>query len=182
MKLFLAVAPLGLTDNPELLNLVGKLKRTVHERGQTVRWVPPELWHVTLAFLGSVNQLKLAACLDQWRPKNSGLELSLRGLGAFPEVEAARVLWVGVQATQSFYDLQADLAQHLRDSGIEVVDRAYQPHLTLGRFRNVIGAQKFIELGGRKKFGEYKLRELILFASVLQGNILKYTPQRRWPL
>jgi 2'-5' RNA ligase len=49
---FIAAVPEGLNENLELKQLMGKLKRTINQREQVVRWVAADLWHVTLVFLG----------------------------------------------------------------------------------------------------------------------------------
>lgn len=184
-KQFLAVVPQGLDSNTELKQLLGKLKRTIRERDQEVRWTQPALWHVTLQFLGEVppaKQGELRGLLQNWKPKVDDLTLRLHGLGAFPAPEEARVLWVGVQENQEFLRLQAELAALLNEAGFPPDERDYHPHLTLARFRNHVSATALIGLGGRKHFGDYKIGELVLFESVLQGNILKYVPQLRLPL
>lgn len=176
---FLAVVPKGLDENHEFAQLMKKLKRTVRERGQDVRWTHSDLWHVTLQFLGAVNANdgRVQKILDEWTPPP--LTLRLHGLGAFPAPEQARVLWVGVQQDQELLDLQADLAARLKDSGFPPDERGYAPHLTLARLRNAISLVDLIKLGGRKHFGDYPISEVILFESVLQGNILQYIPRIR---
>jgi hypothetical protein len=52
----------------------------------------------------------------------------------------------------------------------------------LARLRNPQSVDDLVTLGGRKHFGDYQISELIVFESVLQGNILKYVPQLRRPL
>lgn len=182
---FIAVVPAGLAQNQEVKKLMGKLKRTMEDRSQEARWVSPALWHVTLQFLGDVDsgrhdQLKEA--LNAWDPAVNGLCLRLQGLGAFPSPEESRVLWMGVQESQDFLDLQARLEQLLSDHGFAASEREFRPHLALARFRNTINAVDLIGLGGRKHFGDYPLSEFILFESVLQGNVLKYVPQFRKPI
>lgn len=182
---FIAAVPEGLSDNAELKQLMGKLKRTISEREQTVRWVAADLWHVTLAFLGEFApgsaeadsaSARLRDFLDGWNPSVGEVTLRLHGLGAFPSVEEARVLWIGVQENQEFIDLQRDLQERLKVAGFELGDRNFNPHLTLARFRNLSNVNDLVKLGGRKHFGDYRIGELILFDSVLQGNILKYSP------
>jgi 2'-5' RNA ligase len=182
---FIAAVPEGLSENLELKQLMGKLKRTLDQREQVVRWVAADLWHVTLAFLGefapgSVEaeqaSARLREFLEKWSPAIGGVTLRLQGLGAFPRVDEARVLWIGVQENQEFLDLQRDLQERLVTAGFALGEREFNPHLTLARFRNMSNVSDLVKLGGRKHFGDYKIGELILFDSVLQGNILKYSP------
>lgn len=177
---FVAVVPEGLAENPALIQLMTKLKRTMRERGQNVRWVSPDLWHVTLAFLGnSTGRDTIENVLAEWRPDLGDIELRLHGLGAFPSIEEARVLWIGCQASAPFLRLQAELTETLIGSGFNLDPRReYKPHLTLGRFRNPLHAGSLVSLGGRRHFGDYRPRELILFEGAVQGGIMKYIP--RW--
>jgi len=178
---FIAVVPNGLDKQPDLKRLLGKLKRTSEGRGQEARWTPPALWHVTVQFLGEVPQVRAAALrdlLEQWKP-DGNVTLRMHGLGAFPSNEEGRVLWMGVQESQEFLDMQAALGERLRAGGFELGEREFKPHLTLARFRNTMNLTDLVQLGGRKHFGDFEISELVLFESVLQGNILKYMPQYR---
>lgn len=179
---FIAVVPAGLNENAELKQLMGKLKRTMNDRGQEVRWTPSNLWHVTLQFLGDLPPAltpKLHELLAQWNPQSEGMVLRMQGLGAFPSPDEARVLWMGAAENQEFLRLQEDLAARLKAAGFTLGDREFRPHLTLARFRNTVNVSDLVKLGGRKHFGDYPIGELILFESVLQGNIIKYVPQLR---
>jgi 2'-5' RNA ligase len=184
-KQFIAVVPTGASQNQSLRQLLGKLKRTMSDRGQEVRWVSPDLWHVTVQFLGVVDEDRqddLKSVLMSWEPRLGNLSLRLQGLGAFPQPEHARVLWIGIQENQEFIELQNDLRRRLESFTLDTEDRGFRPHLTLARFRNPLSAQDLIQLGGRKHFGDYPVRELILFKAVMQGNIIKYMPLVRKPV
>jgi 2'-5' RNA ligase len=179
---FIAVVPSGLADNQQLRQLLGKLKRTMSDRKQEARFTPPDLWHVTLQFLGEVpdsRDQELEHVFQAWSPKVADLNLRLQGLGAFPQPNEARVLWIGVQENQELQRLQRELAVHLHAANFFTEEREFKPHLTLARFRNSLSAQELIQLGGRKHFGDYAVKELVLFKSVLQGNIIKYIPLTR---
>lgn len=182
-RYFIAVVPEGLEQNQELNQLVSKMKRTLRDREREVRWARPDLWHVTLQFLGNLTpdrHLELIELLETWEPQTaSEMNLRLSGIGAYPVEEAARVLWVGVAENQRFLDFQSELAGALKENNFELDSKPFHPHLTLARFRNSQSIKDLVELGGRKKFGDYKISELILFESVLQGNILKYIPTFR---
>ncbi len=179
---FIAVVPEGPQDNPELKQLMGKLRRTMSDREQETRWVPPDLWHVTLQFLGDVGS-QSERLREVFRtmslPAVGELVLRLQSFGAFPASDEARVLWIGVQENQAFLDLQAQVASALVGNGFMLGDKEFKPHLTIARFRNPLNASELLKLGGRKHFGDYPIREVVLFESVLQGNIIKYVPVER---
>lgn len=184
-NVFVAVVPGGAKDNAELKKLLGKMRRTLSDREIEARWVQPDLWHVTTAFLGPMDEARRTELLErlrQWRPQAPSLNLRLHGLGGYPAPEQARVLWVGVGENQEFLRLQSDLAAFLKKNAYDVGANAFHPHMTLARMRNPMSLTELIQLGGRKHFGDYPVTEFIVFHSVLQGNILKYLPLLRLPL
>jgi 2'-5' RNA ligase len=91
-------------------------------------------------------------------------------------------LWIGVQEDQAFLDLQTRLENQLLENGFEASDREFNPHLTVGRFRNSANLTDLVKLGGRKHFGDYPIRELVLFESVLVNHVHKYNPIARRPI
>lgn len=178
-RIFLALVPEGLGENHELKHLLGKFKRTLAEQDRDVKWTLRENWHVTLLFLGDLveEQARRAQeILTSWRPPRRGLELELQGVGAFPQTAEARVLWLGVARQQELLDLQSLLESVYLREGFEVDEREYHPHLTLARFRNPLNATELVKLGGRKFFGRYWVKEVVLYESVLQGHYPKYLP------
>ncbi len=182
-KYFVAVVPEALKDHSDLKVLVGKMKRTLKDREKEVRWSPPDMWHITLQFLGELNNEELTrvyAAINSWQPQIKELELKIQGVGAFPDPLDARVLWLGVQNSQELKKLQQGLKAHLNSHQIDTVeDRPFLPHLTLARLRNLQSVSDLVKLGGRKSFGEYKISDVILFESVVQGAMVKYVPVSR---
>lgn len=181
-RYFIGITPRGLAENLELKQLVGKMKRTLADREREARWVPPEFRHITLAFLGSLDDGELdraEGVLENWTPPSQDLTLEVHGIGAFPTPMQARVLWAGIQTNQDFLDLQSSLAAHLKLAGFKLEEREFQPHLTLARLRNPQSVADLVSLGGRKHFGSYPVEEAILFESVIQGKMTKYVPLLR---
>lgn len=177
MAHFIAVIPQGLQDNNELRKLYAKFKRTMDDKGKETRWVPPNLWYLTIQFIGDLQGPQKAALIEAlhfWQPSSIWKDVSLRvqGVGAFPEVERARVLWLGVQKTIELMQARESLRQQLKEF-LPPDDREYNPHLTLARFRNPLHAGSLLQLGGRKHFGDYLVHELVLVESVIQGNMVK---------
>ena len=101
-----------------------------------LRWVPPERWHLTLAFLGQVDRGRvdeLSTRLARSAARYNPLALQLAGAGRF----GSRVLWVGVRGAVADVGRLADsVAAGSRRAGIAVEDRPYRPHLTVARGRD----------------------------------------------
>jgi 2'-5' RNA ligase len=102
-----------------------------------MRWSAPESWHVTVAFLGSIDAARVAKAREaiaHVSPKHVPMRISTGGLGAFPAARRARVAWYGLDAGDTrLSDLAADLARAL---GTET-DAPFRPHLTVARARSV---------------------------------------------
>lgn len=103
-----------------------------------VRWIPEPNIHLTLKFLGetapsSVEQI--GAALQSEVPQYKHFVVELRGMGAFPSVKRARVLWIGLQAPPALASLQHELDVATSRLGYVSEEREFSPHLTIGRVR-----------------------------------------------
>jgi 2'-5' RNA ligase len=101
-------------------------------------WVRMEKLHLTMKFLGDVadadvDRLAVAAgtVADRHRP----LELTLGGVGAFPNFRRGRVVWMGVESEPRLELLHHDLEVACGDAGFELEGRPFRPHITLARVR-----------------------------------------------
>lgn len=101
------------------------------------RWVTPESFHVTLAFLGDVPRARFAGLIGALGPVVAGappMTLQLDGAGRFGR-RRPRVLWAGVAGDVDALSVVADrLAAAARHAGVPADDRPLVPHLTLGRW------------------------------------------------
>lgn len=180
MRLFVAVTPKNLKENQRLTKIYSKIRRTLGDREEPVRFTPPNMWHVTVTFLGEQTQTQCNQTIEllkAWEPREK-FELEYHGLGAFPDVKEGRVLWVGVRKNQAFFDLQQSLEETFIKAGIlEKPDREFKPHLTLVRFRHLRNLNSLIQLGAKADFGSEPIEDLVLFESVTQGSIPKYVPK-----
>jgi len=99
-------------------------------------WVRAENLHVTLKFIGNVDDGRLDAirsALSEVRPGNV-VEMRFRGLGFFPDDRRPRVLWAGVEATPDLASLADEIDARLGQLDIPRETRKFAPHLTLARF------------------------------------------------
>jgi len=102
-----------------------------------MRWIDNARWHITLAFLGEVDQAKLPnaiAALDEVAHKSMPLtDLHLHGAGTF-----TTVLWLGVEPTMRYSPadrLARRVQRTLRARGFAIESRPWRAHLTVARFR-----------------------------------------------
>lgn len=97
-----------------------------------LRWTGPEQWHLTLAFLGEVDDPTRAALADRVgraAAEVAPFTLSVASAGRFGD----RVLWAGVGGdTAALHGVAASVRSAAGEVGLSTDDRPYQPHLTLG--------------------------------------------------
>lgn len=111
-----------------------------------VRWVAPELYHVTVKFLGEVAGERVEGIEERLQGvgrETCPMALTLSGLGAFPSIRRPKVLWLGVEASPELRALKQDVEWALGEQGFERDERAFHPHVTLGRVRRGSGAGAF---------------------------------------
>jgi len=110
-----------------------------------VRWVQPELMHLTLHFLGDTDVGKLPAAgraMDAAVAGRAPFTLTLDGLGCFPNPRRPRVVWAGLAGdTAPLLALKAALDEQLAALGWPPEDKPFRAHLTLGRVKDERAAQ-----------------------------------------
>ncbi len=103
------------------------------------KWVTPDTFHITLKFLGDVEQSRISALWESVCGAVAGsrpFTMALRGLGAFPSVHTPRVAWVGIDdGSTALVDLAAKVEGACEQHGFPPESRPFQAHLTLGRAR-----------------------------------------------
>nr|AYM53416.1 2'-5' RNA ligase [Melittangium lichenicola] len=144
------------------------------------RWVPPANLHLTLSFLGDVDEeraVRVREALEAVGPRHAPLVLSIQGGGGFGAPEHPRVLWAGVGGdTAALGALQADVAERLRPLGFEPEHREYVAHLTLARARQPRGDRELagcVQALRDEHWGEARVERLVLFES-LSGRYLAH--------
>jgi 2'-5' RNA ligase len=106
----------------------------VRERGLPVKWVRPEALHLTLKFLGDVDDARepnLRAALGQVR--GGSVSLHIAGFGVFPDYRRPRIVWAGIDPDPALELLQHRVEQVFAPLGLPTEARVFRPHLTLGR-------------------------------------------------
>ncbi len=125
-------------------DLVAELRRRCGRLAPRARvtWVAPSRMHVTLAFIGDADDAQVAAVEAVLREPLpvAPFDLGLGRLGAFPVRGAPRVLWVGVApGGEALVAIERHVRARLASAGLSLEDRAFTPHVTLGRVRQPAG-------------------------------------------
>jgi 2'-5' RNA ligase len=153
------------------------------------RWVPAENLHITLWFIGEVDEERAAVLLSSLQhPFRTGpFDLHLAGLGAFPRSGAPRVLWLGVREGQDgLRALHAEVGARLRPFGFEAERRLYSGHVTLARVKDAprrsAGAVREALAGTPADAGHTRVSAVTVFRSRVSSAGSRYEPLARVPL
>ena len=120
----------------KMLNLQSELKST----HASVRWESMDKFHVTIKFLGGVDEAILPnviSTIERSLQLYRSFDVTYESLGAFPNTKRPRVVWIGCKNTDGTVQRIKDvLDQSLRPFGFEIEDRVFHPHVTLGRVKS----------------------------------------------
>ena len=180
MRTFIAV------ELPE--NIKKKIEEVQNPLKKTdtyVSWVKPENVHLTLKFLGEVEENKIEDVFYGTEKALKGaksLSLSLKNLGCFPNLKRPRVVWVGVEkGKEELSFLQKNIQEELSKLGYPKEDRAFSPHLTIGRVKSPKNIEKLVKLIEKTDFQteEVKIDEVVVMKSQLHPQGAIYTPLKK---
>jgi 2'-5' RNA ligase len=118
---------------------LGRTATAVRERVGDAAWVPVENMHLTLAFLGAVDEQRVgevSSALGRSVEGIADVPAHLDGVGAFPSARRARVLWAGLSdPVGGLAGLAESVLSSLEGVGFPRERRAFHPHVTLARLR-----------------------------------------------
>ena len=183
MRTFIAIEASGGVRS-KAVALIERLKAV----DAKVTWVRPDQMHWTLKFLGEVDLSLSAEICQRVSEAVAGFEpfeLEVRGLGAFPNLERPRTIWLGAGVgAPEVAALRDAVDTALHPLGFPREGRRFMPHLTIGRVRS----QRYIrelgqEIQQRAEFqaGVVAVDEIVTVGSVLepegpQYDVLGYSP------
>ncbi len=174
----------------DIRQVVADISEELRHSSLKVRWVKPENIHLTMVFLGSIHPEHLDAVQERTGAVCEGHQpftIKLRGMGIFGNRRHPKVLWLGLDGDLSRMGAFRDeLQQSLQPLGIETEKRAFNPHLTLGRFRKGVRGSEDLD-GPMRKYENLispscPLDRLVLFRSDLKPDGAVYREMATWPL
>ena len=148
------------------------------------RWSPPENLHLTLRFIGEVDEATANDIDDVLGSLRApAFELTLKGVGEFGGRDA-HALWAGVAPSEPLHRLVAKIESALQRMGLEAETRKYTPHVTLARLRDAPAAKVREFLGTHAPFdsGLFRVRSFALYSSHPSAHGSLYRAERDYPL
>ncbi len=148
------------------------------------RWVEPENYHITLRFIGDIEEPVAAEVADALgRIDRSAFELSLDGLGAFGN-NRPHVVWAGVTPEAALTDLQAEQERMMQRLGLPPEGRRYTPHVTLARLKGASAHAVANWLSSRGNFqaGPFTASRFVLYSARVSKGGGPYLIEEAYPL
>ena len=132
---------IGVDIGEEIRRKAVALQQQLAKSGAGVKWVEEDALHITLAFLGEVDDRDLLTACKAVKfaaSREAPFPLRASGVGAFPTLRRPKVIWGGIaDGTDPLRRLYDRLEVKLQDAGLfRREERGYTPHLTLGRMKS----------------------------------------------
>jgi 2'-5' RNA ligase len=181
MRLFLAVVP-----PPAILDEIEELVAPHRDAWPNLRWVRRDFLHITLAFLGEMEERsldRLLPRLERVAERYPALALSFAGAGAFPgRGTHARVLWTGLYGDRrALSRISASAYAAARRAGAPEADhKPFRPHLTLARCRRPTDVRPLIDELAAYAGAQWTAGDVHLVRSHL-GTDMRYETIKSWP-
>lgn len=177
MRTFIA---LGIPLTPSSIDLLSSLKQKLcHER---IRWVNFDTLHLTLIFLGEANEAqinKIESVFKTHISRFAPLSIILKGIGTFGLKHNPKVLWLGVEPSETLKELHAKVNEMVSPIGFIPDKRGFNPHITIGRIKGIDHIQMIesvIKETENQHIQRLTVDKVTLYKSALTPNGPVYTP------
>jgi 2'-5' RNA ligase len=152
------------------------IQKELNNTGADIRLVEKNNIHITLRFLGEINENKLSIIkeiLDNTAAEETAFEISINSVGAFANLASIRVVWVGIEKCKERLIAIADkLNALLERNNFGKPDKEFLPHITIARTRSSLNKFRLQECIARNTVLDLKqtIRGIVLFKSTLTGK------------
>ncbi|MBN1914111.1 MAG: RNA 2',3'-cyclic phosphodiesterase [Candidatus Omnitrophica bacterium] len=134
---------------PDIKDALARMQEKLKKSGADVKWVAPANIHLTLKFLGDLNEKKLEAvygAMEDTAKNNTRFYARIRDLGAFPKVSSPRIIWAGIGAgDEEIKKIARQLEESIARVGIPKEDRPFSCHITLGRTKSALNLDRLTQ-------------------------------------
>jgi 2'-5' RNA ligase len=149
------------------------------------RWVAPENIHLTLRFIGDVEDSVFADVDDALgRVAGPAFDLEINGAGEFSRGRRPVMIWAGIAPNSSLGDLQRRIEASLIKAGFPPEGRRFTPHVSLARVKDGARArvQEFVANNALLHIAPFPVPQFTLFSSHLGRRAASYRAEAAYPL
>ncbi|UCB45604.1 MAG: RNA 2',3'-cyclic phosphodiesterase [Spirochaetota bacterium] len=155
-----------------------------------IKWVDPNNIHITIYFFGEIDENTkegLETIVETSLKGVSRFSLTVEEISAFPSMRYPRVIWVGIKDESgelgAIFSTVKDGIEE-RNLPVNRENRAYKPHLTLGRVKRHPGNRlmREIEKHGTELFGSFTVDSVTLYRSTLTRDGPMYESLRKFSI
>ena len=170
---------LGISN--DIRNQITNIQKHLMNKGAELKWIKNENIHLTLRFLGEIDDKyhdKIFEAMNKVAEDARSVNLSLTGLGMFPDENHPTVIWVGIGGdVEELRQMSEKCDYYLDDGGFEIKKRHFRPHITIGRIKKLTNKKLFIsEINDMQiDHTSFKIDKLNIVKSDLKPTGAEYT-------
>ncbi|MCX6285382.1 MAG: RNA 2',3'-cyclic phosphodiesterase [Bacteroidetes bacterium] len=153
---------------------------------EPVKWVEEHNIHITIKFFGETEEILIPAIsetLDKIAKNSPVITFKLKGIGLFGSRYQPRVIWAGVDPSDSLASLMQNTQKEMETQGFKTDRQNIVPHLTLGRIKFIKDKQLFqkvIDSYRELHSDPIKIKECILYESILLRDGPRYISLKKF--
>jgi 2'-5' RNA ligase len=161
----------------EIKDALSKLQQQLKSTQADVKWVAPENIHLTLKFLGEVEDKNLESIIkiiNELAKNYPSFLARIFSIGAFPKLNYPRVIWVGIdKGDDRIKEIANELENRIAKLGIPKESRPFSSHITIGRTRSTLNRERLAQELNKltEEFGqenlEFSVAKITLYKSIL---------------
>lgn len=169
-----------------MLSILKHLKESL--QGEKIKWVDPDILHITLFFLGDTDEKLIPVITEKSQllfREFSPFDLEFREVGLFRNVSDPRIIWIGTKENPTMKMLKSGIDNELSRLGFESEKREFKPHLTVGRIKWIRDKSRLMELIQLYRNQEVqcsRINKIIFYQSILKADGPEYIPLSEIPL
>lgn len=183
VRTFVAIPVKGLSALEEWVEMIKRKPSFLN-----IRWTKPGDWHITLHFIGNVEEqllTHLSEILRIYLQPHPTRIIKVEGTGYFGHPGHPRVLWAGVQVNSWLTELYQLVQKGIVEVGLPPATKPFNPHLTLGRNKWAPCLPQLVDEFEKQasfQWGEMEVKEVILYKSGLTEHGPVYSVLEKFPL
>jgi len=159
MSMFRGFIAIEINATPSIVEFEKEIRTT----GADVKLVEPQNIHITLKFLGDVDETlidEIERIMKDAVKEIKPFSMKLNGAGVFPNNNYVRVIWIGIKEAQIIETIVKTIDEHLSKLGFKKEKRGFSPHLTIARVKSAKNKQRLLETIEKYTNVEFSIQEV----------------------